>query len=206
MKQVILMRHGRSLLNDGYQAHERDNVLALRGVLATLAEAEPLKNAGISSIISSPIPRAYQTAMLAAGAIGRGIPISLHPEIAELRGKEEEPFALTVYEDDASSKAWKGKIDVVPSWGLESQQMVYARAKAFLEITLPEALKLGSVLIVSHYFTIRGIRAWIERNDAKRMPEFRPRNSSPTIYHAEDVLARISGTAANDTAIQPVRR
>lgn len=206
MKQLILMRHGRSLLNDGHKSSERDNVLAWRGVLNTMAEAEPLKSAGIARVLSSPIPRAYQTAMLAVSAIGQGIPISLHPEIEELRGNDRNSFALTVYEDDASSKAWKNEIDKTPSWGTESQAQVYARATQFLKDALPEALKLGSVMIVSHYFTMRGIRAFIEHGNPKHMPEFRPRNSVPVAYSAEDVLKRISGDVANDRAIKPIRR
>lgn len=205
MKQLILMRHGRSLLNDGHKSSERDNVLALRGVLATMAEAEPLKTVGITRVLSSPLPRAYQTAMLAVSAIGQGIPISLHPEIEELRHHSSDNFALTVYEDDESSKKWKKKIDVTPSWGAETQAQVYDRATRFLSETLPAALELGSVMVVSHYFTLRGIRAWIEHNDPKRIPEFRPRNSAPVAYSAEDVLKRIRGEAANGN-IEPLRK
>jgi len=192
--KLILMRHGRSLLNDGYQSSERNNVLTWRGVLATLSEAEPLKSENVTQVLASPVPRAYQTAMLAVGALGRGVDISLHPELREIDPKDHDLDGP--YEDDASSRNWKHAIDMVPNWGTESQRDVYRRATGFLIEALPQALAKGSVLVVSHYFTLRGIRSWIEHGNPDEIPTFRPKNSMPVIYQGEDVMRRIAGEAA----------
>jgi broad specificity phosphatase PhoE len=176
----------------GCPSSEADNVFTWRGVLATPAEAEPLKDEGIAHIFSSTLPRAHQTAMLVVGAIGRGIPISLHPEIEEICPHPHEPHDEKPYESDASQDLWKSDINAAPCWGTESQLDVYRRTGRFLrDVVAPRLLAGDTVLIVSHYFAIRGMRALIEHGDPTRIPDYRPRNSRPIIYRADIVLERL---------------
>lgn len=192
MSFLILMRHGRSLRNDGLPSCERDNVLTAQGAAKVLKESAILSRYDIRHVVASTVLRAQLTALLAVGAIGRGMPVAQIEGIEEIR--PVDPDEQAPHETDEEMSAWKRDIDIQPGWALETQRDVYVRTvRAVTDRVLP-LLASGSVLLVSHYFPIRAIRAHIDHGRAEAMPGYRPANAEPVVYKRDQVLRAFGST------------
>lgn len=197
MSYLILMRHGRSLRNDGLPSSERDNVLTAKGAQQVIEKSAVLARYDVRHVVSSTVLRAHLTALLAVGAIGRGMPVHQIAGLEEIHPIDPEESAP--HETDEEMSVWKRDIDATPPWALESQRDVYSRAIAAVEREVLPRLETGPVLLVSHYFPLRAIRAHLDHGSPERMIGYRPANAEPVVYKRDQVLRAFrkpSSTAA----------
>lgn len=199
MSYLILMRHGRSLRNDGLPSSECNNVLTEEGALGVLKNARVLRGLDVRHVLASTVLRAHLTALLAVGVLGRGLPVRQIEGIEEIR--PIDPDEQAPHEPDHAQDVWKRDIHATPAWAHESQHQVYARAIAAVAREALPLIETGSVLLISHYFPIRAIRAHLDHGQAERMIEYRPKNAEPVIYRRDQVLRAFRSGADGKTLV-----
>lgn len=179
---LILMRHAKSLLNETQTIPEAHNVLSPVGVEQALNAGHALKGAGIGRIISSPVPRAFQTAMIIAGILG-GRRIDLAHELAELQSRN--PDGVDAWLSHEENERFENDIDLVPAWGLESQRDVWARSTKYL--SQHDFDSSETVLVVSHTFVLRALMAYLNEGTPDAMVKYRPKNAEPVKFSLDRI-------------------
>lgn len=189
---LILMRHAKSLLNEQPTIPEAHNVLSPTGVGQALEAGRSLIGAGITRIISSPVPRAWQTAMIVSGVLG-GLPITTADALSELRSRN--PHQVDEWLPEAENLKFENDVDCIPAWGLESQRDVWNRATGFLSAALDELSTARPVLIVSHTFVMRALMAYLGDGHPEAMLKHRPNNAQPIRLSLDAFNQRRSGAS-----------
>lgn len=187
---LILMRHAKSLLNEAPTIPEAHNVLSPLGVFQSLGAGEKLQKAGVTRIISSPVPRAFQTAMIVAGVLG-GRKIDIAEPLSELQSRN--PHGVDAWLSDEENIKFENDIDHVPAWGLESQRDVWVRSTRYLSEHAFDPSE--TVLVVTHTFVLRALLAYLNEGSPDAMVKYRPKNAEPMRF----ALTQIKGSLAQET-------
>jgi broad specificity phosphatase PhoE len=157
------LRHGETDWNaKGLSQGAADVPLNANGEAQARRAAELLRDAGIASIIASPLARARRTAETAAAALG--LPVAYDPELREVAfaGREGQP--LGDWFDD-----WVAGIATPP--GAESFAELSARAVRAVTRALGAP---APVLVVSHGALFRALRAVMRLPVTVRTPNAVP--------------------------------
>jgi broad specificity phosphatase PhoE len=198
---LFVFRHGQSLFNvekdreDGVILNDRNTVLTKRGVHHTLTVAEELKNTGIKpyKIITSTLARARQTGYLLASTLENGCILEEREELDEIRWTiPNGPYIRVEDTLERSIDDVLKDIYCSPVEGMENQYDVYKRVTPILPEIIIEALD-KPIYLVSHYCTIRAIRAYMEHDKPEKMVNYDPPNVDPVTYTSmalEEVVKR----------------
>lgn len=205
--KIHLTRHGQSLTNVGVYPHlddenhfgflHNDNiVLTPEGVAeagALLDALSPEERKQIGWIVTSPLARAHQTAMIIAGQLGTMVPITLNDGLRELGWHHAVLSAerldivkvSQLLEPDPVDRYLTSSKTMMQS--SETQRMVFKRVcEAFDAICVDVILRRMSFVAVSHFFPLRAIRAVLEGGGASEMPRWSPPNTKFLTVCPED--------------------
>lgn len=177
----------------------RNNVLTPTGIQEALAYAEALKAKGhnVKNIVCSPYARTKQTAYCIASVLG-GLPmIHYNRQIREIDWKIAGKFHRL--EDSIPGFDTKTlPIDYKPIinkrarlYSLESQLDVYERVTAGAADLCLKYLDQGDLLLVTHFYPVKALSAWIEHGDPNAMALYDPRNLCDLQFDAADVARAI---------------
>lgn len=170
----------------------RNNVLTVDGIHQAMALGEELKAHDIEEIICSPFARTKQTAYTIASVMGNCVPMHYDERFQEIEWDVGGDFdRLENYIPGFDSKNLP--IDYRPiishkrgSFTLESQLDVYKRVVPALHDTVARYPD-KNILIVTHFFVVRAIQAYIHHGDPERMLEYSPKNTTIYSYDAGDL-------------------
>lgn len=205
MTRIFITRHGRSMTNEDRDLRSRfsigvkNNVLTLEGVQQALDYGAWLKEQNVDpdNIVCSPYARTKQTAFLIATALDTLVPIHYDRAIREIDWKIAGKFHRLM-EKDPKFNAKTMDPDHKPAidhrrraFTLESPREVYERVIARFKTLVERHAPIGDLVIVSHYFPVRSIQAFVEHGTYARMIDYDPRNLCRVVYEADEVLERI---------------
>lgn len=141
-----------------------DIPLNATGIEQTRVAAERVRDIGIRSIVSSPLSRARDTA--AAVASTTGLPVSIEPELVEVRFGVEEGQPMGTWYDSWIAGAFTPE-------GAEPFAELRARAVRAIARALEQS---HPVLIVAHGALFRAVRA-----EMNLVPNVRTPNATPIL-------------------------
>jgi 2,3-bisphosphoglycerate-dependent phosphoglycerate mutase len=148
---IFLVRHGETPLNVARVLQPPDTPLSPTGLAQAQAVARRLAGLGVSAILSSDLPRAWQTARAIAEATGAPItPTELLHErnFGELRGQPYDALGFNpLTSDDA------------PPGGESTPQFHRRVALAFEQLVAMRAGLAGNLAVVTHGLVIRALLA-----------------------------------------------
>ncbi len=171
--ELYIIRHGKTDWNAAERLQGREDIeLNQKGCDAAIALGKRLENVHFDKIYSSPLKRAYKTALLIKGK--RNIPIIRDERLKEISFGEKEG---TVYSDwiagDKSFSAFAHSPEnYVPPKGGESFRSVMERTKDFLKNVIePDFSSNGRIMVVAHGVLNAGLTAAIESRPIERFWE-----------------------------------
>ncbi len=157
------LRHGETDWNvQGLSQGNTDIPLNATGVAQAHAAAATLRNRGIAAIVSSPLSRAYDTAVIAANVLG--LPVEIDDDLREVAFGAKEGHPQTEWFADWVAGTW------LPD-GAETFLQLRLRAVAAVNRALERP---APVLVVGHGALFRALRA-----DMGLEPNVRTPNATP---------------------------
>jgi broad specificity phosphatase PhoE len=212
MAKIYVTRHGQSMTNIDIDIARRDaghkvvlntrnNILTETGIEQAIAFGRRLKeeNVVIDHIIASPYGRTKQTAFTIASVLATCVDITYEKSFQEIEWDVGGAFdRLENYLPDFDSKTLpynerpmidhrRGAIT------LESQEDVFNRVvPKLITVAKRAAKKDENILIVTHFFVVRAIEAFMATGHASQMVDFSPKNLCMNSYDADDILERIT--------------
>ncbi len=180
--RLYIIRHGETDWNNEMRLQGRSDIpLNEYGVHLAKLTSEALKDLKFDEIYSSPLKRAYDTAVIIRG--DRAVDIKKDERLIEMSFGDYEgvetrmlPVDFHMFFDapDKYSAAPNG----------ESFYDVIARAKDFTEnVIIPKAAAIDSMLIVAHGAFINGLNTYLLKRDIKDYwAGIFPRNCAVTSY------------------------
>ena len=199
--KIYVTRHGQSMTNidadmtSKFGVTVRNNVLTLDGIHQAIALGEQLKDKEIEEIICSPFARTKQTAYTIASVLANCVPMHYDERFQEIEWDVGGDFdRLENYIPGFDSKNLP--IDHRPlidhkrgAITLESQLDVYNRVvPAFLDTI--EKYRGRNILIVTHFFVVRALEAYMHHGSPERMLDYSPKNTRIIEYQIDDVEKR----------------
>jgi len=173
---IVLLRHGETALNAARVLQPADTPLSPRGLAQARAAARALATRRIAAIVSSDLPRAWQTADALARLTGLEIavePLLQERNFGDLRGR---PYDTLGYDPLA--------MDAAPPGG-ESFADFQARVEqAFARLVERRASLQGDLVAVSHGLVIHAMLAAHATLDASILLPQRIGNASITVLAA----------------------
>lgn len=186
---IYLTRHGQSMTNTDkdltskFPLTVKNNVLTHVGVKQALDFGEMLRvqDADVTQIICSPYARTKQTAFLIATALGTCAPISYNRKFREIDWKIAGRWHRLL-EKDPTFDHRNMQIDHKPmvdhrrrAYSLESPLEVYERVvPEFVRVF--EKHSTGDLLLVSHYFVVKALNAFITAGSPHAINDYDPKN------------------------------
>jgi probable phosphoglycerate mutase len=195
---IVLLRHGETALNATRVLQPADTPLSRRGLAQARAAAQALAQRRIAAIVSSDLPRAWQTAAALHAASGAAIvaePLLQERNFGALRGR---PYDTLGYDPLA--------MDEAPPEGESMAAFVARVAQAFARAVALRAALDADLVVVSHGLVIGAMLAAHARlADGIALPE-RIGNASITVLDAIaphlvsvlDDVRHLQGLAADD--------
>jgi broad specificity phosphatase PhoE len=157
------LRHGETDWNArGLSQGNTDVPLNSTGVAQAHAAAATLRNRGITTIVSSPLSRAYDTAVIAAAALG--LPVAIDDDLREVAFGAKEGHPQTEWFADWVTGGFRPD-------GAETFADLRLRAVAAVNRALVHP---APVLVVGHGALFRALRA-----DMGLEPNVRTPNATP---------------------------
>ncbi len=165
--EIYIVRHGETMWNreKRLQGH-KDIMLNESGIEAAKRTGDALKDVHFDKIYSSPLTRAYDTAMYIKG--DRDISIIKDDRIKEIKlgdleGKRGEDL---INDEESTFRYFFTQPQLfVPDENGESFEELIARAKDFMQNEIePNADKLERVMIVAHGAMNKAIVSYIKNN------------------------------------------
>ncbi len=199
--KIYVTRHGQSMTNIDadmtapFRVNTDNNVLTEEGIIQAMAIGRECRDLDIHQIVASPFARTKQTAFSIASVMANCVPIAFDTRFQEIEWDVGGDFdRLENYIPGFDSK--KLPVDHRPlidhkrgAITLESQSDVYDRViPAFLDTI--EKYRGTNILIVTHFFVVRAIEAYMHHGDVQRMLDFSPKNTTIYGYDIADVEAR----------------
>jgi broad specificity phosphatase PhoE len=183
--KLIIVRHGETLSNRENRVQGiTDTELSDYGRRQVRRLAESLKNDSIEGIVSSPLKRAYQTAM----AIGKfhSLPIEVDKNLEELNHGDFEDVTIAELKEKYSPfiQQWFTNPASVAMPNGEYLHDVQIRAWSTIEKIITNSKK--NVLVVSHSMTIMTILCKIRNIDLSFARNVRVDVASKTCVDFED--------------------
>lgn len=177
-----------------------NNVLTIQGITDAMTIGEQVKDLDIHQIVASPFARTKQTAFCIASVLANCVPIAFDSRFQEIEWDVGGDFdRLENYIPGFDSKTLS--VDHRPlidhkrgAITLESQKDVYDRVvPAFLDTI--EKYRGRNILIVTHFFVVRAIEAYMHHGDVERMLDYSPKNTRIIEYKIDDVEKRASAAS-----------
>lgn len=172
---IVLLRHGETALNAARIVQPADTPLSERGLEQARRVAPRIAAMAPAALVSSDLPRAWQTALAVAAATGLPIePLALLHErnFGDLRGRPhaELGFNLSQLED-------------APANGESAVTFAERVARAWQAIVARRAQLSGPLIVVTHGLVVHALihQLWPELAGAAAPPG----NTSVTILEAE---------------------
>ena len=150
---ILLLRHGETLLNASRVMQPADTPLGPRGLAQAAAVARRLAGLRPAAIVSSDLPRAWQTAQAVADATG--LPVEAEPLLHErnfgaLRGRPRDGLGFDPLE-----------LQDAPEGGESMADFLARAAAAWARIQRRRAMLDGPLIVVSHGLVIH---AWLRHH------------------------------------------
>jgi 2,3-bisphosphoglycerate-dependent phosphoglycerate mutase len=152
---LLLIRHGETALNVARVLQPADTPLSARGVAQAEALAQRLATLGIGAIVSSDLPRALRTAQAIAAATGAPIETSAllqERNFGDWRGQPYDALAIDPL-----------TLQEAPPGGESVAAFEQRVARAFARVVELQALRGGTLAVVSHGLVIRAMLAALVR-------------------------------------------
>ena len=127
-------------------------------------------NVSFDKIFSSPLIRAYKTALAVAGE--KNVPVIKDPDLTEMNGGDIEgkPFAETFEKDAKLKYIWFNEPQNFAPKNGESMRKVYLRAKKALDKFAKDADNEGKTIVLSsHGGIIKNMLCFVLYNDVERL-------------------------------------
>lgn len=199
--KIYVTRHGQSMTNIDadmtapFRVNTDNNVLTREGIEQAMLIGEQARDLDIHQIIASPFARTKQTAFCIASVMANCVPIAFDTRFQEIEWDVGGDFdRLENYIPGFDSK--KLPVDHRPlidhkrgAITLESQSDVYDRVIPALHDTI-ERYRGTNILIVTHFFVVRAIEAYLHHGDVNRMLDYSPKNTTIYSYDIAEVDAR----------------
>jgi broad specificity phosphatase PhoE len=173
---IVLLRHGETALNAARVLQPADTALSPRGLTQARAAARALATRRIAAIVSSDLPRAWQTADALARLTGLEIaaePLLQERNFGDLRGR---PYDTLGYDPLA--------MDAAPPGGESFVDFQARVAQAFARLVERRSSLQGDVVAVSHGLVIHAMLAAHATLDATMPLPERIGNASITVLGA----------------------
>jgi broad specificity phosphatase PhoE len=187
MKQTLLfIRHGQTEWNVEHRLPGQLPGVALNetGRQQALRLAEALKDIPISAIISSPLERAYETAVIIAQ--GRDLTIHTEPDLMDTDvGRWAGKIIEEVAKNDPDWRAYVQNPTVAPE-GVETFLQVQQRSVAAVERWRKQELAGAYPAFVAHADVIKLLVAYYSGLEAGRAGSIAIENASVSIIELED--------------------
>ena len=148
---IVLLRHGETALNAARVLQPPDTPLSPRGLAQARSAARVLAERRIGAIVSSDLPRAWQTASALAEATGLDIvsePLLQERNFGDLRGR---PYDTLGFDPLA--------MDGAPPGGESAHDFRTRVARAFAHLVASRAVLDGDLVAVSHGLVIHAMLA-----------------------------------------------
>lgn len=191
-------------INAPFRVNLDNNVLTRKGIEDALLLGEEVAQHNVHQIIASPLSRTKQTAFCVASVLANCVPIKFDERFREIEWDVGGEFdRLENYIPDFDSK--KLPVDHRPlidhrrgAITLESQQDVYERVvPALIEVVEEHrANSDGDLLLVTHFFVVRALEAYVHHGEVIRMLDFSPKNTKLIQYTYEQIMANAPRIAA----------
>ena len=173
---ILLIRHGETALNVARTLQPAATPLSAHGIAQAEALAQRLARAGIGAILTSDLPRAWQTAQALAAASGAALQASalLHERsFGDLRGLPYDTLGYNPLTMEAAPP------------GGESMQAFRDRVDAAFDAALAlQAITPGDVAVVTHGLVIRDLVLRRLQLAAGMTPPSSIHNTSVTAFSA----------------------
>lgn len=189
MSTLVLLRHGQSVWNlAGKFTGHSDVELTAKGIKEAVTAGEQIQQIEFDQVFSSPLKRAWDTAILAVGEdyyLEYGVTIA--PELIErdygdLDGKTFDEVA-EIYKKEQINQ-WRNGYDFAPPNG-ESLSAVGARIIPFFNGEIKPLLEQDkNVLIVSHRNTLRALIQYIEDVPNDEVEDIDVNTGRPIIFNS----------------------
>lgn len=186
---LYLCRHGQSLSNSGINVSGDDtNYLSHAGVMQAIAAGISANCIGITRMVSSGIRRANQTAMVIASGMSKPIEIDHVPALREMKWMDRfytKEELDSIYGPGEVQKRVDNDIDHrIMVDHSETQREVYDRVSWAMEKTIiPRIQDHEKVLIVSHFYSMRAIFAYLDGGTVENMTRYQIPNA--IIYRSD---------------------
>ena len=171
---IILLRHGETALNAARVVQPADTPLSARGLAQADKVAVRVASMSPAALLSSDMPRAWQTAQAVAAATGLSIePLPLLQErcFGDLRGRPHSELGFDI-----------STLDAAPPNG-ESADTFRERAQAAWAVFVARRAELdGPLVVVTHGLVVRVLLQWLV--PAADWPTGPPGNTSVTVFDA----------------------
>lgn len=160
VKQVLFLRHGQSWGNINSSRQGLDSVLTEKGRHQARAVADRLKGQPPDILVSSPLPRARETAEILS-VTWEGKPIAYSDLFVERRpisalvGRPKDDPAVVAIEKEARANFYRS--DYRHS---DEENLSDCLARAAAAWRYVESLEAESVLVVTHGFFLRFLVGW----------------------------------------------
>lgn len=186
--RILLVRHGETEWNRTHRFQGRsDTPLNQNGIDQATAMSGMLKNESITSIYTSPLSRAFETANIIK---------ALHPQTLVIEEADFIEMDLGEF-DGVEAKTWaKENPDFMKNWwenpgsvkmpGGESLEEVQNRAVRALNRTVDLHPPGSTLLIVSHNFVILSLLCHAKGMGLDQFRELRQANGALSIIHLVD--------------------
>lgn len=156
--ELFLTRHGETRCSrQGIFCGDCDSGLTPIGRQMAERVAAAMAGRGLNAVISSPAPRAVQTAQVIREIVV--VPCVREPRLAEMRFGQWEGLTTAAVADTGAHEAWQNDPVMAPPPGGETGAAVLARATAALW-DLGQQHPRGRLLVVSHKHVIRLLLAY----------------------------------------------
>lgn len=184
--EIFLIRHGQSLGNASgtVQGHSCQGLSPL-GFNQSEALSETLKDLEISSIYSSDIGRALQTAKPTIDKLGLEVKIDPDLREAEFGIWEGMTYQGVKEKFPKEYNAWYEDYFIRPHW-FESYNSHFNRIKSAIEKILSAEKSNSKVLVFTHGGSIKTQLGFFKKFSGKELVEFRTKNCSLTLLKFED--------------------
>ncbi len=187
MRYLIFIRHGETAWNreKRFQGHS-DVPLNERGLLQAELLAGALQREGVSTLFSSPLARARQTAEIIGARLN--LAVEVMQELTELNFGEYEGEL----EADLRAKygprfaQWREAHYTEPAPGGDSIRTIKDRAASAVEV-MASASERGSVAAVAHQAVLMAVKAYL-RNDysVEAAKSYKQQNNEIDIWDVDE--------------------
>lgn len=146
---IVLVRHGETALNAARVVQPADTPLSAHGQRQAALAAQRLATMNPTALMSSDMPRAWQTAEAVAAATGLGIellPLLQERNFGDLRGRPHAELGFDL-----------GLMEAAPPGGESAAEFEQRASAAWTAIVNRRACSDGLLIVVTHGLMVRAL-------------------------------------------------